>query len=77
MVESMFAEVLASCCSLGFLGDWLSLRRLNFIFSIMLGDRSGGSLSEAILSSLDGRRLLMSTVTPYKDSARRNTGKMN
>jgi hypothetical protein len=34
--------------------DWVSLRRLNFIFSIILGDRSGGSVSRAILCCLKG-----------------------
>ena len=53
--ESMFADVLACGCSLDFLRAWESLRRPNFIFSIMLGDRSGGSLSEDILMSLNGR----------------------
>jgi hypothetical protein len=74
-VESMFAEVLACGCSLDFLRDWVSLRRLNFIFSIILGDRSGGGLSEAMFMPLNGRRLLIWTVTPHKDSPRRNTGK--
>ena len=48
-VESMFADMLACAVSLDFLTDWVSLRRLNFIFSIMLGDRSGSGLSEAML----------------------------
>jgi hypothetical protein len=51
----MFAEVLACGCSLDFLRELVSLRRLNFIFSIMLGDRSGGGSSKAILMSLNGR----------------------
>ena len=53
--ESMFADVLACGCSLDFLTVWVSLRRPNFIFSIMLGDRSGGSLSEDMLMTLNGR----------------------
>jgi hypothetical protein len=53
--ESMFADVLACGCSLDFLRAWVSLRRPNFIFSIMLGDRSGGSLSEDMLMTLNGR----------------------
>jgi len=53
--ESMFADMLACGWSLDFLMGWVSLRRPNFIFSIMLGDRSGGSLSEDMLTSLNGR----------------------
>ena len=55
-VESMLAEVLACGCSLDFLMDWVSLRRLNFIFSTILEDRSGVGLSEAMVKILkEGR----------------------
>jgi hypothetical protein len=49
MFAAMFADMLACAVSLDFLMDWVSLRRLNFIFSIMLGDLSGGSLSRAMV----------------------------